>query len=58
MAARLKTKLTDLTVEARNNNGEFPFKAVYDIVDGRNLTSDFSPRHTPAWGKAFLSFGP
>jgi hypothetical protein len=58
MAARLKAKPTDLTVEAKNNNGEFPFEPIYDIVDGRKPTPTSSPRHMPIWGQAFLSFGP
>ena len=58
MAARLKTKPTDLTVEAKNNNGEFPFEPIYDIIDGRRPTPTSSPRHMPIWGQAFLSFGP
>jgi hypothetical protein len=58
MAARLKAKPTDLTVEAKNNNGEFPFEPIYDIIDGRKPTPTSSPRHMPIWGQAFLSFGP
>jgi hypothetical protein len=58
MAARLKAKPTDLTVEAKNNNGEFPFDPIYDIIDGRKSTPTSSPRHMPIWGQAFLSFGP
>ena len=58
MAARLKAKPTDLTVEAKNNNGEFPFEPIYDIIDGRRPTPTSSPRHMPIWGQAFLSFGP
>jgi hypothetical protein len=58
MAARLKAKPPDLTVEAKNNNGEFPFEPIYDIIDGRRPTPTSSPRHMPIWGQAFLSFGP
>src|SRR5215471_10227139 len=58
MAARLKAKPTDLTVEAKNNNGEFPFEPIYDTIDGRKPTPTSSPRHMPIWGQAFLSFGP
>src|SRR5579864_3503364 len=32
----LKTRPTDLTVLAKNNNGVFPYNAVYEIIDGRN----------------------
>lgn len=58
LAARSKVKPTDLTVEAKNNNDEFPFESVYDIVDGRKPEVASRPRHTPPWGQAFLSFGP
>jgi hypothetical protein len=58
MAARLTAKPTDLTVEAKNNNGEFPVQPVYDIIDGRKPTAASGPRHMPIWGQAFLSFGP
>ncbi len=58
MAAGLNTKPTDLTVEAKNNNGEFPFEPVYNIIDGRKSSDASTPRHMPVWGQAFLSFGP
>lgn len=58
MAERLKVKPTDLTVEAKNNNGEFPFEPVFDIIDGRKPDAASRPRHRPPWGQAFLSFGP
>jgi len=58
MAARLKAKPTDLTVEAKNNNGEFPFEPVYNAIDGRKPIAASTQRHMPVWGQAFLSFGP
>jgi mono/diheme cytochrome c family protein len=57
-AAELKVKPADLSIEAKNNNGEFPFDQVYDIIDGRKPDIAAHPRHMPAWGQAFLSFGP
>jgi hypothetical protein len=57
MAAGLKAKPTDLTNEAKNNNGEFPVDPVYNIIDGRKPNAASTPRHT-VWGQAFLSFGP
>jgi len=58
MAAGLKAKPTDLTIEAKNNNGEFPVDPVYNIIDGRKPNAASTPRHMPVWGQAFLSFGP
>lgn len=58
MAVGLKAKPTDLTVEAKNNNGEFPFEPVYNIIDGRTPNAASTSPHTPIWGQAFLSFGP
>ena len=58
MAAGLKAKPTDLTNEAKNNNGEFPVDPVYNIIDGRKPNAASTPRHMPVWGQAFLSFGP
>jgi len=34
----LKTRPTDLTVLAKNNNSVFPFNTVYEMIDGRNST--------------------
>src|SRR5436309_9692 len=58
MAARLKAKPTDLTAEAKNNNGEFPVEPVYNVIDGRKPIAASTPPHMPIWGQAFLSFGP
>jgi mono/diheme cytochrome c family protein len=56
-AAGLEVKPSDLTIEAKNSNGEFPFDSVYDMIDGRKPDATIRPHHT-AWGQAFLSFGP
>jgi len=57
-AAGLNTKPSDLTVEAKNNNGVFPVQSIYEIIDGRKPIPASGPRQMPIWGKAFLSFGP
>jgi hypothetical protein len=50
----LKTRPTDLTVLAKNNNGVFPYNAVYEIIDGRNSTiSSHGTREMPIWGYRF-----
>jgi mono/diheme cytochrome c family protein len=57
-AAELKKKPSDLTVEAKNNNGVFPVQSIYEIIDGRKPIPASGPRQMPIWGQAFLSFGP
>jgi len=57
-AAGLNTKPSDLTVEAKNNNGVFPVQSIYEIIDGRKPIPTSGPRQMPIWGQAFLSFGP
>jgi len=53
MAAQLKSRMPDLTVLARNNNGVFPFDRVYQIIDGRQAVESHGTREMPVWGRAF-----
>jgi mono/diheme cytochrome c family protein len=54
VSKELKTRPTDLTVLAKNNNGVFPYNMVYEIIDGRNLTiSSHGTREMPIWGYRF-----
>lgn len=46
----LATKPKDLTLIRINNNGEFPFKKLYDIIDGREITQTHGSRTMPIWG--------
>ena len=46
----LATKPKDLTQIRINNNGEFPFKKLYDIIDGRKITQTHGSRTMPIWG--------
>jgi mono/diheme cytochrome c family protein len=51
ISKELKTRPTDLTVLAKNNNGVFPYKMVYEMIDGRNSTiSSHGTREMPIWG--------
>ena len=38
VSTQLKTRPADLTVLAKKNNGVFPVNAVYQIIDGRDLS--------------------
>jgi mono/diheme cytochrome c family protein len=53
MASQLKTRVPDLTVLAKNNNGVFPFDRVYQVIDGRQEVKAHGPREMPIWGRAF-----
>jgi mono/diheme cytochrome c family protein len=50
VADALKTKPTDLTTIAKQNNGVFPFGRVYDIIDGRQEVKSHGARDMPIWG--------
>lgn len=49
----LKSRVADLTVLAKNNNGVFPFDRVYQIIDGRQEVKVHGPRDMPVWGTMF-----
>jgi len=54
VSKELKTRPTDLTVLAKNNNGVFPYNMVYEMIDGRNSTiSSHGTREMPIWGYRF-----
>jgi len=49
----LKTPPPDLTTLAKKNNGEFPTKAVYEIIDGSKTVPAHGNREMPIWGERF-----
>lgn len=53
MRSQLASRVPDLTVLARNNNGVFPFDRVYQIIDGRQEVKSHGPREMPVWGRHF-----
>jgi hypothetical protein len=54
VSKELKTRPTDLTVLAKNNNGVFPYNMVYEMIDGRNSTiASHGTREMPIWGYRF-----
>jgi mono/diheme cytochrome c family protein len=54
VAKELKTRPTDLTILAKNNNGVFPDDMVYQVIDGRNSTiASHGTREMPIWGYRF-----
>lgn len=53
----MTTKPTDLTMLAKNNNGEFPFGKVYESIDGRSMLSAHGTTDMPIWGKELKDKG-
>lgn len=53
LKSQLVSRVPDLTVLAKNNNGVFPFDRAYQIVDGRQEVKAHGPREMPVWGRAF-----
>lgn len=53
LKSQLTSRMPDLTVLAKNNNGVFPFDRVYQIIDGRQEVKSHGPREMPVWGRAF-----
>jgi mono/diheme cytochrome c family protein len=53
MKSQLVSRVPDLTVLAKNNNGVFPFDRVYQIIDGRQEIKTHGPREMPIWGQHF-----
>ena len=45
---------SDLTVLAKKNGGVFPFKAVYEFIDGTQATKAHGPRAMPIWGDDYM----
>jgi mono/diheme cytochrome c family protein len=50
LSSKLKAKPADLTTFAKKNNGVFPLGAVYEAIDGRNVTGSHDAREMPIWG--------
>jgi mono/diheme cytochrome c family protein len=45
---------SDLTVLAKKNGGVFPFKAVYEFIDGTQAVKAHGPRAMPIWGDDYM----
>ena len=43
----------DLTQLRSKNNGYFPYKDIYLIIDGRDIVKQHGPRYMPIWGNRF-----
>jgi mono/diheme cytochrome c family protein len=53
VSAGLKALPPDLTVLVKKNKGVFPFKSVYEIIDGRKMVVAHGTRDMPIWGDRY-----
>jgi mono/diheme cytochrome c family protein len=52
-AKTLSSMPADLTQIAKNNNGAFPDRAIYDMIDGRGIIPAHGQRDMPIWGNRY-----
>lgn len=53
VAGHLNEVPTDLTQVTKNNDGNFPFKKIYDTIDGRQHIGAHGSREMPIWGAEY-----
>ena len=51
--SQLNKKPPDLTRLNQRNNGSFPFRRIYEAIDGRSFPDAHGSRGMPIWGEAF-----
>ena len=52
-AGIINTKVPDMTMLQKNNNGVFPFDRVYQTIDGRMEVKAHGTRDMPIWGNEY-----
>ena len=57
MARTLSTMPADLTRISQRNGGEFPARAIYDMIDGRGVIPAHGQRDMPIWGERYRKTG-
>lgn len=55
MAKLLTIKPANLTLLAKNNNGSFPFREVFQTIDGRAGTKAHGEGPMPIWGDRYTA---
>lgn len=55
MAQFLTIKPADLTLLAKNNNGKFPFREVFQTIDGRAGVKAHGEGPMPIWGERYTA---
>jgi mono/diheme cytochrome c family protein len=53
VASKLKTKVPDLTILAKNNKGQFPSAIVRKTIEGTESATSHGTREMPIWGPIF-----
>ncbi len=53
VANHLDTAPSDLTQLSKKNDGSFPFKEIYDTIDGRTAIGAHGSREMPVWGAEY-----
>ena len=56
-AQTLATMPADLTRISERNGGEFPARAIYDMIDGRGVIPAHGQRDMPIWGERYRKTG-
>ena len=52
-AGIINTKVPDITLMQKNNNGVFPYDRVYEAIDGRKSIAAHGSRDMPIWGNEY-----
>ena len=58
MAQFLTIKPADLTQLAKKNNEKFPFRDVFQIIDGRAVIKGHGEGPMPIWGDRYTALSP
>ena len=56
--SQLTAGSSDITVLAKNNDGQFPTARVLMALDGRAQVQAHGPREMPIWGSVYMSEAP
>ena len=52
-AGIINTRVPDITLLQKNNNGVFPYDRVYQVIDGRQGVAAHGSRDMPIWGNEY-----
>jgi hypothetical protein len=58
IAGYLSVSLPDLRTLQRDNEGVFPFRRLYEVIDGRAEAAGHGSREMPAWGRRYDAQAP
>jgi mono/diheme cytochrome c family protein len=55
IAQYLTVQPPDLTTIQRDNGGVFPFRALYEVIEGGRVSGPHGSREMPAWGDRYAA---